>query len=69
LEQLVARAPEQFVQISAGLAGDISRLTGLRGSLRQKVLDSALVDARKFAAGVEGAYRELWREWCAQIAG
>ena len=68
LEQLVTRAPEQFIQTAAALAADIPRLVALRANLRQKVLDSPMVDARKFAAGVEGVYRELWREWCARFA-
>jgi predicted O-linked N-acetylglucosamine transferase (SPINDLY family) len=69
MENLVVRAPEEFVATAVKLAGDIPRLVGLRASLRQKLLESPMVDARGFAAGVEVVYRELWRGWCAQFGG
>jgi len=64
LPELAAGSPGQFLSIATELAGDASRLEQLRASLRQRLKDSPLTDARRFAANVEGAYRELWRAWC-----
>jgi predicted O-linked N-acetylglucosamine transferase (SPINDLY family) len=64
LPELVARNPEQYVQIAAGLAGDMPRLSGLRATLRQRMQKSPLMDAPRFARNVEAAYRTMWRRWC-----
>ncbi len=65
LTELAGRTPEQFVEIAVSLANDLPRLGRLRSSLRQKMLDSPLTDAVKFAQGIESAYRLIWRQWCA----
>jgi predicted O-linked N-acetylglucosamine transferase (SPINDLY family) len=69
LEQLVARSSEQYVRIATGLAGDVARLRQLRSTLRQRMLDSPLTDAPRFAQDVESAYRQMWRRWCAGESG
>lgn len=63
LSDLVARTPEQYAQIASGLAGDLPRLAYLRQSLRSRLTQSPLMNARRFAANVEGAYRQMWRRW------
>ncbi|MGA2230257.1 MAG: tetratricopeptide repeat protein [Tepidisphaeraceae bacterium] len=44
------------------LAADCNRWIGLRDSLRQKMIESPLMNARQFAQDVQGAYRKAWRE-------
>jgi predicted O-linked N-acetylglucosamine transferase (SPINDLY family) len=68
LPELIARTPEQYVAIAVGLAGDLPRLIGLRGGLRARMEASPLCDARRFAAGIESAYRTMWQRWCALSA-
>jgi protein O-GlcNAc transferase len=63
--ELIARDESQFVQIAAGVAGDLPRLAALRGSLRKKMEKSPLMDGGRFARNVEEAYRRMWRDWCA----
>jgi len=63
---LIAATPEQFVQIAAGLANDLPRLTELRGTLRQRMEQSPLMDAPRFARNIEAAYRTMWQQWCSQ---
>ena len=63
LPELVARGPEEYVQIAKKLAGDLPRLTELRGTLRERMKASPLMDAKRFARNVEAAYREMWRKW------
>jgi predicted O-linked N-acetylglucosamine transferase (SPINDLY family) len=64
LPELAARTPEQFVEIAVALAGDLPRLQALRASLRQRMENSPLMDAPKFAREMEAAYRSIWRTWC-----
>ncbi len=66
LPELIAESPEQYVRTAAGLANDLRRLAGLRATLRERMLNSPLMDAPRFARNVEAAYRRMWRRWCAQ---
>jgi len=64
LADLVARDPEQYVRIAAGLANDLPRLSQLRATLRGRMQKCPLMDAPRFARHIEAAYREMWRRWC-----
>jgi protein O-GlcNAc transferase len=68
LPELVAETPEEYIRIATGLAGDLPRLAGLRRTLRVRMQASPLMDAPKFARNVEAAYRQMWRNWCANQA-
>jgi predicted O-linked N-acetylglucosamine transferase (SPINDLY family) len=41
------------------------RLSELRATLRHRMADSPMSDAKAFARDVEEAYRMMWRKWCA----
>ena len=64
LPELIAQTPEQYIQIAAGLAGDLPRLAHLRTTLRQRMQASPLMDAPRFARSMEAAYRQMWQTWC-----
>jgi protein O-GlcNAc transferase len=66
LADLVARDPEQYVRLAVELADDLPRLSELRHTLRPRMKASPLMDAPRFAANVEAAYRDAWRRWCAK---
>ena len=66
LTELVARDDGQFVEIARSLAGDLPRLAELRRTLRDRMKASPLMDINRFARGIESAYRDAWRRWCAQ---
>jgi predicted O-linked N-acetylglucosamine transferase (SPINDLY family) len=66
LPELVASNPEQYVHVAAELAQDLSRLSELRATLRDRMGASPLMNAPRFARNVEAAYREMWRRWCAK---
>jgi FkbM family methyltransferase len=66
LTDLVARSPDEFVEIAASLGGDLPRLEALRRGLRERLRQSPLMDAVGFTRGIEQAYRSMWRRWCEQ---
>ena len=63
LTDLVAETVEDYVSIAAALAGDLPRLAALRAGMRARMQSSPLMDAARFAADVESAYRRAWRTW------
>lgn len=66
LPDLAASNDEEFFAIAVRLAEDRSRLVELRAGLRERLLASPLMDARRFARNMEAAYRDVWRRWCAR---
>jgi predicted O-linked N-acetylglucosamine transferase (SPINDLY family) len=64
LEKLVTWEAEDYVGTAVELARDLSRLEELRTGLRERMRGSALMDAKGFVRGVEGAYVGMWGKWC-----
>ncbi len=62
--ELVAHTDEDFVRIAVELAHDLPRLAALRAGLRARMEASPLMDAPRFAASIESAYRQMWQAWC-----
>jgi protein O-GlcNAc transferase len=60
LGDLIAHTNDQYVQLTIRLANDADRLATLRGTLRQQMKRSPLMDAKSFTRDVELAYRNLW---------
>lgn len=63
LDELVADGTDAWLDITAGLAGDLDRLETLRRTLRPRMQSSPLCDPYGFAAQVEAAYRRMWQDW------
>lgn len=64
LDDLVAHSHDDYVRIAAELAGNSQRLAALRTELRSHMTGSALCDAPRFTRYLEGAYRQMWAQWC-----
>jgi predicted O-linked N-acetylglucosamine transferase (SPINDLY family) len=64
LSELIVKTIEEYVQIAVDLAKDPARLAQLRATLRQRMEQSPLMDAPRFARNIESAYRRMWRTWC-----
>jgi protein O-GlcNAc transferase len=64
LPELIARDAADFVRIATDLAHDLPRLAEIRRTLRPRMEHSVLMDAARFARGIEAAYRAAWRQWC-----
>jgi protein O-GlcNAc transferase len=67
--ELIARTPREYVEIASGLAKDLPQMAELRRTLRRRMQASPLTDAPRFARNIEAAYRQMWRNWCANEAG
>jgi predicted O-linked N-acetylglucosamine transferase (SPINDLY family) len=66
LTELAAHDCERYIGIAVDLANNRPRLAELRATLRQRLQDSPLMDAPRFARNVEAAYRAMWQRWCIQ---
>jgi predicted O-linked N-acetylglucosamine transferase (SPINDLY family) len=68
LPELIATSADEYISIVKSLGGDLERLETLRAGLRQRMLDSPLLDGPQFTKNLESAYRNIWREWCGKRA-
>jgi protein O-GlcNAc transferase len=65
LRECVARSESEYLELAAVLLRDGARLAALRSQLRARLRQSPVMDAASFTRGLEAAYREMWRTWCA----
>ncbi len=63
LEQLVARTPQQYLQIATALARQIEDLQGLRTGMRSRLEASGLLDKERFARDFSTVLDDLWGRW------
>ena len=63
LTELIAKTPEDYVQIAAALASDPATLRALRENLRAILRGSPLMDAHGYVRDVEAAYEEIWAQF------
>ncbi len=61
----IARDMDDYVRLAVEKAANLPELAAWRSSLRDRLKQSPLMDASRFARNVETAYRTMWREWCA----
>ncbi len=67
-QQLITANPNDYVQRAAELAADLNRLAELRRTLRDRMHQSPLMDAPRFARAMESLFREAWQNWCRTTA-
>ena len=65
LSDLVAETPDDYVRIACHLAHAPAELARLRYGMRECLLQSTLLDGKRFAHEVEAAYRWMWQR-CAK---
>jgi protein O-GlcNAc transferase len=68
LPEMVAESEEEYVRKAVELARDHQRLGAMRTGLRDKMRSSPLMDSGRFAAEMEGIYRDVWKKWCARAS-
>ena len=65
----VAQSPEEFFAKAVRFATNGADLAALRSGLRERVSQSALFDAKKFARNFEDALWGMWNEGPRSVAG
>lgn len=65
LPELVVSTEDELVERALVLSRDLEGLARLRGSLRERLQRSALMDGPRFARNVEAACRSAWQHHCA----
>jgi predicted O-linked N-acetylglucosamine transferase (SPINDLY family) len=56
--------PQRYVEIVESLASNPVKLSNIRSTLRQQMQQSALMDQKRFARGIESLYLQMWESWC-----
>jgi protein O-GlcNAc transferase len=64
MPEWIAPNAAEYVRRAVRFAGERELLAELRGSLRERMLASPLMDEERFTRDLEQAYREMWRKWC-----
>lgn len=67
LKELIARTPEQYVEITVSLARDRTCLAILRSELRKRMAASPIGDRPAFTCTLEAACRAMWARWCESV--
>jgi predicted O-linked N-acetylglucosamine transferase (SPINDLY family) len=67
LSELIADSQPQFIQLAVNLAKDLPRLEKMRAGLRERLAQSPVMDAGRFARNLKGLYQQMWSQWCAQF--
>ncbi|MGH8691211.1 MAG: tetratricopeptide repeat protein, partial [Burkholderiales bacterium] len=68
LSEWIAPDAEEYVRRALRFAGERELLAELRATLRSRVQASPLMDEAGFTKDLENAYRQMWRQYCAQGA-
>lgn len=68
LKELAAQTSEEYVALVMRLSTDFHKLQCLRTSLRGRMRASPLMDGKRFARHVELAFRQMWKQWCLEVA-
>jgi predicted O-linked N-acetylglucosamine transferase (SPINDLY family) len=63
LPHLAAQSEGDFLRLAGELCGNLYELSQLRGSLRDRLAKSPLMDGRLFARSIEAAYRTMWQRY------
>jgi len=62
----IGSSPQDYIEKAIAFAADLPALSALREGQRQRLLDSPVCDAARFAGNLENAFRAMWRQWCAK---
>jgi predicted O-linked N-acetylglucosamine transferase (SPINDLY family) len=66
LSDLVGNDVTGYTELAVALAKDRTRMSDLRGNMRERLRSSPLCDVTGFAVALEALYRGMWRDWCTE---
>ncbi len=64
LPELIAHSIEEYIQIAIELSANRERIQELRQTLRPRMLNSPLTQAKAFTTQLEAEYIRLWENFC-----
>jgi protein O-GlcNAc transferase len=64
MDEWIAASEMDYLNLALHHAGSIDVLRNLRAELRVRLEKSPLMDASRFAADLETAFRGMWGNWC-----
>ncbi|MBV8467557.1 MAG: tetratricopeptide repeat protein [Burkholderiales bacterium] len=64
LHDCVVQSQAEYVELATKFATDREYLRKTRENLRERVVESPLMNAKRFTRHFEDAMRGIWREWC-----
>jgi protein O-GlcNAc transferase len=64
IQELIAETKDDYIKKAVQLANTSATLTHLRESLRGRMAQSPLTDAKRFTVNLETFYRRIWEKWC-----
>lgn len=67
LDFLATPTVEKYFAKAVALAADLQALARLRSSIRQRMKESPLCDAKEFARKVEAEYKKMWHRWIESV--
>ena len=65
LPEWVAYSEQEYIDKACAFGADTQGLIDLRAGMRERMLNSRLMDGKGFARGVESAYRTMYERFCA----
>ena len=69
LQEGIASSKDDYVDIAARFANDITRLSALHESLRERFLASSLCNGPEFSKRIEGIFRKLYSDYLDEQQG
>jgi len=64
MDEYAVPTTEEYVAKAVELANNPEKLAELRKTLREKMKNSPLCSAKRYAQEFEAAYRQMWQKWC-----
>jgi predicted O-linked N-acetylglucosamine transferase (SPINDLY family) len=64
LPELAAEKPQHYIDTAVSLAQNIAELKKMRATMRERMMNSPLMDSEGFTQELEAVYRAIWRNWC-----
>ena len=63
LPNWVSHSEKEYEDKAVAFAQDISALSELRTTMRERMQTSPIMDGRSFAKDMENAYQSMWQKW------
>lgn len=63
-DNLIANTADEFVTICQTLANDVKYVQNFRQTIREKMQNSPVMDAKTFTRQLEELYQRAWNNWC-----